>query len=135
MSIEFVVSELIPASPEIIYFAWLDSGEHTKMTGSPARASNKVGEQFSAWDGYIQGKNLELVSSNRIIQTWRTTEFDESDPDSHLEITFEAMENFTRVTIQHSNLPSHGMQYQQGWIEAYFIPMMEHFKEYSISQG
>lgn len=128
MSIEFVVSELIPASPEEIYSAWLDTEEHTKMTGSAAKASNKAGDQFSAWDGYIQGENLELVPASRIFQTWRTTEFGVSDPDSYLEILFEGIENNTRVIIRHSNLPDHGMQYQQGWIEAYFIPMKEYFK-------
>jgi len=48
MSIEFEVSDLIPASPDVVYTAWLDSDEHTKMTGGQAKVSAKVGERFEA---------------------------------------------------------------------------------------
>ena len=98
------------------------------MTGSLARTSAVVGEAFEAWDGYIQGKNLELEPSTRILQLWRTSEFEDSDKDSLLEILFESEANGTMVTIRHSGLPDHGMQYQQGWIDAYFNPMKEYFK-------
>ena len=97
------------------------------MTGSPANVSDKVGEEFSAWDGYIQGKNLELNPFTRIVQLWRTSEFEDSDPDSLLEITLESERCGTRITISHSNLPNHGRQYKGGWIDAYFIPMKAHF--------
>jgi uncharacterized protein YndB with AHSA1/START domain len=133
MSIEFEVSDVIPAPPEVICAAWLNSDEHAKMTGSPAKVSAKVGEAFEAWDGYIQGVNLELESPSRILQSWRTTEFEESDKDSRLEIFFESEGSGTKVTIRHSELPDHGMQYQQGWIDAYFTPMKECFGEKSKS--
>ena len=129
MSIEFEVSDLIPASTDVVYTAWLDSDEHTKMTGGQAKVSAKVGERFEAWDGYIQGKNLELDSPKRILQNWRTSEFEDSENDSLLEILFEAEQDETRIVIRHSNLPEHGMQYQQGWVDAYFIPMKAYFTE------
>ena len=127
MSIEFIVSDLIPASPEAVYAAWLDSQEHSLMTGGQAKVSAKVGETFEAWDGYILGTNLELEPSKRILQSWRTSEFAESDKDSLLEICLEAEGDGTRLTIRHSRLPEHGMQYQQGWVDAYFTPMKEYF--------
>jgi uncharacterized protein YndB with AHSA1/START domain len=127
MSVEFEVSDVIPASPEVLYAAWLESGEHTNMTGSPAEVSAEIGGRFKAWDEYIQGTNLELEPPNRILQRWRTSEFEESDKDSRLEILFESQGDGTRVTIRHSDLPSHGMQYQQGWIDAYFVPMKAYF--------
>ena len=125
---KFTVSEWFPASPEEIYLAWLDSQSHSLMTGSPAKISSKVGVEFEAWDGYIFGKNLELEPGKRILQTWRTTEFDPSEQDSLVEIVFEPVLNGTKVTIHHSNLPAHGSQYQQGWIDFYFQPMKEYFK-------
>ena len=127
MSIEFEVSDVIPASPDAIYAAWLSSDEHSKMTGSPARVSADVGHDFEAWDGYIQGKNLELQSPRRIYQSWRTSEFDDDEQDSLLEVLLEMEGNGTRVTIRHSNLPDHGMQYREGWKDSYFTPMKEHF--------
>jgi activator of HSP90 ATPase len=129
LSIEFEVSDVVPGSPDEIYSAWLDSNQHTRMTGSPARASNTVGGTFEAWDGYIQGTNLELEFPGRILQLWRTSEFDETDPDSRLQVIFEAAEGGTKITIRHTELPDHGMQYRQGWVDAYFTPMKDYFKE------
>ena len=125
---KFTVSEWFPALPEEIYLAWLDSKGHSQMTGSPARISSQVGVEFETWDGYIFGKNLELEPGKRILQTWRTTEFDPSEQDSLVEIVFEPFLNGTKVTINHSNLPAHGSQYQQGWVDFYFQPMKEYFK-------
>lgn len=127
MSVEFEVSDIIPATPEEIYEAWLDSEKHSRMTGGQAKVSPNVGDTFEAWDGYIQGKNLELEYPRRVLQEWRTAEFDETEKNSLLEILFETANVGARVTIRHSNLPEHGMQYQQGWIDAYFSPMKTYF--------
>lgn len=127
MSLEFTISESFPVSPEVIYKAWIKSDEHSKMTGSPASVTDVIGGEFTAWDGYIHGKNIELNPPDRIVQLWRTTEFEDSDPDSLLEIIFEIEGDGTRVTIHHSDLPEHGMQYKQGWIDAYFTPMKQYF--------
>jgi activator of HSP90 ATPase len=129
MAIEFEVSELIPATRESIFEAWLDSSGHSGMTGSPAKVSGVEGEFFEAWDGYITGKNLELQYPSRILQSWRTVEFDDSDEDSLLEILLEQDVVGTRVRIRHTILPDHGMQYRQGWIDAYFIPMKKYFAD------
>ena len=127
MAVEFEVTGIIPATPQDVYQAWLDTDQHSQMTGSPARVSDQVGDEFEAWDGYIQGMNLKLEPFGRIIQSCRTTEFDSIDTDSLLEIRFAEHQEGTQITIHHSKLPAHGMQYQQGWIDAYFAPMQEYF--------
>lgn len=129
MTIDFVVSAIIPASPEEIYHAWLSSDGHSGMTGSPATASDQVGDEFSAWDGYIQGRNLELEPHTRIVQAWRTTEFSSSEPDSRIEITLVPVGAKTRLTLHHSGLPPHGGQYEEGWVESYFDPMKDYFEK------
>jgi len=128
MALEFELSHELPATPEILYSAWLSSVGHSNMTGGAATVSNVVGGTFEAWDGYIQGKNLELEPSKRILQSWRTTEFSDSAEDSLLEILFEAQGTGTLLTIVHSNLPEHGAQYEQGWIDSYIIPMLGYFE-------
>ena len=128
MSVQFEVSTLIKAPTEKLYNAWLDSNEHARMTGGSAQVSAEVGAEFSAWDGYISGRNLELEPGNRILQAWRTSEFNESDPDSSLEILFEQQGDATRITLRHSGLPEHGMQYEQGWVDNYFEPMKRYFE-------
>jgi uncharacterized protein YndB with AHSA1/START domain len=129
MKQHFEVSEEIPASPQQVYHAWLDSDQHSAMTGGEAIASDLVGDSFTAWDGYIEGKNVELDKGSRIVQHWRTSEFEDGDEDSLLEIEFKASRDNTLVTIRHSNLPEHGMQYKMGWVENYFIPMKAYFSK------
>ena len=127
MAIRFEISDVIPATPEVVYAAWLNSREHTSMTGGKAKVSAKVGDSFEAWDGYIQGTNLELEPPRRILQHWRTSEFEASDKDSLLEVLLKPKGGETRITIRHSELPDHGMQYKQGWVDSYFSPMKEYF--------
>lgn len=129
MKLTFEVSKEIPATPQKVYDAWLDSGQHSAMTGGEAIVSDLVGDSFTAWDGYIEGKNIELDPGSRIVQHWRTSEFDDSDEDSRLEINFKASNVGTLVTIRHSNLPEHGMQYKMGWVENYLDPMKAHFSK------
>ncbi|MDA1128327.1 MAG: SRPBCC domain-containing protein [Chloroflexi bacterium] len=123
MSVEFEISEVFLSSPEEIYDTWLDSDGHSAMTGSPASISSSVGDKFMAADGYITGKNLELTRGKLIRQAWRTQEFDDSDVDSELVVMLVAEGSGTRLTLKHTDLPDHGMQYKQGWIDHYFVPM------------
>lgn len=115
-------------SPSEIYEAWLDSAKHTEMTGGGADCSPKVGETFTTWDGYITGKNLSLISNQEIIQSWRTTEFEDEDEDSKLIITLKQVVDGTELRLTHSNIPDGETQYKQGWEDFYFIPMKDYFE-------
>ena len=122
------VSAVIPAEPKAVYAAWMSSTGHAAMTGSGARITARVGGPFSAWDGYISGKTLELEKDARIVQTWRTTEFDADDPDSSLEVLLSKAKGGTKVTFVHTKIPAgHGEEYRKGWIDFYFKPMKEYF--------
>ena len=118
----------INAAAEVIYQAWLDSDMHSAMTGGEAQCNDKTGGSFTSWDGYITGKNLKLDKGRRILQSWRTTEFSESDEDSLLEVLLEPFPDGTYLTINHTNIPEGQTQYDQGWIESYIEPMKSYFK-------
>jgi len=125
----FTLSEIIPAKPSEIYEAWLSSEGHTAMTGSPAKVDGNVGGKFSAWEGYIFGTTLELTLNQRIVQTWRTSEFRDDAPDSHLEVLLEEVARGTKVKLIHRNMPEDQVDsYRQGWEDFYFKPMKEYFK-------
>lgn len=124
------VSNLVLARPEQIYDAWMSSGGHSAMTGSDAEVEPRVGGAFSAWDGYITGRTLELDRPRRIVQAWRTSEFPSDAPDSLLVVTLTPTTEGTTVEIQHSEIPDgQGARYRQGWEEFYFMPMKDHFEE------
>ena len=130
MESKFTISEVIPATPEQIYQAWLSTKGHSTMTGSPAEVEARVKGKFTAWDGYIFGETLELKPNQRIVQAWRTTEFPEGSPDSHVEILLEAVNGKTKITINHSNIPKgQAEDYKQGWQDFYFKPMKEYFSK------
>jgi activator of HSP90 ATPase len=124
----FELSIILPASAEKLYSAWLTSEGHALMTGSPARVDGRIGGEFSAWDGYIFGRTLELQPPRRILQAWRTTEFPDHAPDSRLEILLKPAEGGTRLTLIHTEIPE-GQQesYRQGWQDFYFTPMRIYF--------
>jgi activator of HSP90 ATPase len=122
------VSAVIAADPKAVYDAWMSSKGHGAMTDSSAKVTARVGGAFSAWEGYISGKTLKLEPGSRIVQSWRTTEFGEKDPDSHLEVLLEKAKGGTKVTLVHTNIPAgHGAEYRKGWIDFYFKPMKEYF--------
>jgi len=128
MAIAFTLSDIIPAAPRQIYDAWLDGGAHTAMTGSAAAASATEGASFTAWGGYISGRNLTLEPDRRIVQSWRTTRFTADDPDSQIEVLLEPAADGTRVTLHHTNVPDGHTGYQSGgWQEHYFEPMKRYF--------
>jgi len=125
----FTLSEIIPAKPSEIYEAWLSSEGHTAMTDSPAKVDGNVGGKFSAWEGYIFGTTLELTLNQRIVQTWRTSEFPDDAPDSHLEVLLEEVAQGTKVKLIHRDMPEDQVDsYRQGWEDFYFKPMKEYFK-------
>lgn len=126
--IEFSLTTTFPVSPEKIYTSWLDGDLHKAMTGGDAEGKAEVGTVFTAWDGYISGENLELVPNRRIVQSWRTTEFDDDAEDSLLEIDLKVTDDGCELTIKHSNIPPGQPDYKQGWIDFYFEPMSKYFK-------
>jgi activator of HSP90 ATPase len=124
------VSAVIPASPKEIYSAWLSAKGHAAMTGSAAKATARIGCAFSAWDGYIEGKNLELKVPSLIVQAWRTSDFPEGAPDSRVEIALAEARGGTRITLTHTDIPAgQAKGYKQGWIDFYFKPMKVYFSQ------
>jgi activator of HSP90 ATPase len=123
------ISVILPASPEAVYKTWLDSRGHSEMTGSPAEITDAVHGRFTAWDGYISGSNLELKPFEKIIQSWRTTDFPDGAQDSRLEIALSKSGSGTKLILKHSNLPEgREDEFKQGWKDYYFEPMKAYFK-------
>ena len=128
MTYDFTLSRALPATPGAVYDAWLDSAAHSAMTGGEARIGRRVGDRYSAWDGYIEGATLELVPGKRIVQSWRTTEFEANDPDSAIVVDLEPIKTGTRLTLTHKGVPDGQTSYEKGgWRDNYFAPMKAYF--------
>jgi uncharacterized protein YndB with AHSA1/START domain len=122
------LTAVVPASADRVYAAWLDSSEHSKMTGGKATVDGAVGGEHSAWDGYIEGRTLELEPGRRIVQTWRTSDFPLGHADSRLEVHLLEVEGGCEVTIIHTEIPEgQGAKYETGWKDHYILPMAKYF--------
>lgn len=117
-----------PVSATELYYAWMSSEGHTAFTGGEAEIQHETGTEYSAWDGYITGKIIELEPGKRILHTWRSSEFPDDAEDSRLEILLEDEEEGCLLRLKHSDIPEgQGDRYRSGWEEHYFSPMRAHF--------
>ncbi len=117
------------APPHAVFEALLDSKKHSAFTGSKASISRKVGGRMSAWDGYIEGKNLRIEKDKVIVQSWRTTEFQDKDADSQVMFHFSKKGTGTRLIFVHSKVPDRlAEEFRQGWIDNYWVPLKEYLE-------
>ena len=121
---------VIPASPMEVYEAYVDPQKHCEFTDSKATGKPKVGGKFTAWDGYIFGKFLELEPGKRVVQEWTTTDWEEGYGPSKLELTFCAAPGGTELVMVHSNVPkAQADEVAEGWVEFYWDPLKAYFKK------
>lgn len=121
---------IVAAKPIEIYEAFVNAKKHSAFTGSKATGEGKVGGKFTAWDGYISGKFLELDEGKKIVQEWITTEWPEGYPPSRFELTFREVKDGTEVLMVHSDVPAEQAgELEEGWNESYWNPLKTYFKE------
>ncbi|MGV3622166.1 MAG: SRPBCC domain-containing protein [Archangium sp.] len=126
MAENITVTDIIPASPEAVYAAWLDAEQHSRMTNSPA--TDEGDGRFTAGAGYISGRTVSAVPHSKIVQSWRTKHFGIDDANSTVVISLEPFEDGTRVTITHTDIPDEqANSYRDGWNANYFEPMKAYF--------
>jgi len=112
-------------NPRVIYEMLMDSRKHAKFTGEEAGISRKVGGKFTAYAGYINGVNLELVQDKKIVQSWRGSDW----PEGHYsKVTFSLgkAKSGTRLTFRQSGVPEkYYKDINQGWRDYYWQPMRD----------
>lgn len=103
----------------------MDSKKHSKFTGSPAKINREVGGRFSIYDGDLVGLNLELVPDQKIIQSWRSSDWTEGHY-SRATFSLKKVEQGTHLTFTQTGVPEeHYDDISQGWRDYYWTPMKE----------
>lgn len=129
------LAAILSADPGTIYDAWVSEKLHTEMTGANATSEAREGGAFTAWNGYITGKHVELERGKRIVQAWRTTEFPAAAPDSTVEIRLSKVKKGTRIALLQSDIPDgQSDMYAEGWVQYYFDPMTRYFAARATSE-
>ncbi len=117
------------ASPHEVYEALMDSARHAAFTQSAASISREVGGEFTAYDGYISGKNIKLIPDREIVQFWHASDWPEGRFSTVTFVLLQIPEG-TRLNFTHSDVPDGTEdEYAQGWVDNYWNPMKEMFGE------
>jgi activator of HSP90 ATPase len=103
----------------------MDSKKHSSFTGGRASISRKVGGRISAYDGYIAGKNLELESDKKIVQSWRASDWPEGHFSRVSFIIAETAGGSELLFLQEGIPVDFYDNIKQGWIDYYWKPMKE----------
>ncbi|MDQ1280726.1 MAG: hypothetical protein QG670_1989 [Thermoproteota archaeon] len=120
---------VVSAETQEVYEAFMNAKQHSKFTGSKATCDARVGGSFTAWDGYISGKNLELEKGKKIVQEWITTSWPEGYPPSSLELNFKKTEGGTEISLVQSKVPKEqAEELEKGWSDYYWEPLKNYFK-------
>ena len=111
------------AKPHEIYELLMDSDKHSRLTGSMVKNDRNIGSEFSVYGGDIQGINLELVPDQKIVQSWRYSNW----PEGHYsKATFSLREvsGGTRLIFTQTGVPDEFYEdIKQGWQYYYWGPM------------
>ena len=112
-----------------VYEALMDSEKHAAFTNSSAAISREEGGAYTAYDGYITGKNLELVPDQKIVQSWRAEDWPEGQF-SRIQFIFRPVKEGTQLDFTHSDLPEGTEdEFTQGWIDNYWEPLKAFFEK------
>lgn len=104
-----------------LYELYLNQEKHSDVTNAVAKIEAKENTEFSAYDEYITGKNLQLIPNVLIVQSWRASDWEDDDIDSTFIIQFEQQGKDVLMNITHANVPDiHAASLDKGWHEHYW---------------
>jgi uncharacterized protein YndB with AHSA1/START domain len=91
--------------------------------GAVASVSHEAGGTFSAFGGYVTGRQIELVPGQRIVQAWRAGSWDAG---VYSIARFELLEQGTgtKLVFDHTGFPTgEGPHLADGWRGNYWEPL------------
>jgi uncharacterized protein YndB with AHSA1/START domain len=130
------------ASPKRVYEALTDAKQFNKVVmlsaamqsgmapgGKPPEVSREVGGAFSAFGGYVTGRHIELLPSERIVQAWRAASW---GPGQYSIARFEFTEqgSGTKLVFDHAGFPQgQGAHLAEGWKANYWEPLEKYLAQ------
>lgn len=118
-------SVVFKATPHQVYITLMNSRKHSQFTGSQAVVGKKKGDKFTAYDGYIEGTILDLIPDQKIVQSWRGSDW----PEGHYsEVTFLFKEVGDGALLEFTQTGVPAQFYKdisQGWHDFYWTPMKQ----------
>lgn len=137
----------IPASAREIYAILADAAALCALSGMGGTAGPAEGAEFTAFNGHVTGRQIELVPGHRVVQAWR---FPEWAPGTYsiVRLTLErdnsnisgsGAEEGTILTVDQDGYPEgadalgcHQTWHDhldEGWLTFYLTPLARHLAE------
>ena len=117
----------LATTPSRVETALLDAKQFAAFTGLGATIDARDGGAFSLFGGLIVGRNIELVSGQRIVQAWRPADW---TPGLYSLVKFEFRPSGrgTLVILDHTSFPAGGYDHlSAGWYAHYWEPLKKFF--------
>ena len=115
----------INAEPSDVYSALTNPYTIELWSGYPAHMSTEPGSEFSLWEGDITGMNIEFIQDKKLVQEWY---FGDQKEKSLVNITITPDREFSKVTVEHSNIPDADFNdIAEGWREYYIGAIISFF--------
>jgi len=118
----------IRTNPQRVYQALLDSAQFGAFTKMTAEVKAEVGAHFSLFGGLILGRNVELVTNQRIVQAWRPASW-EAGRYSMVRFELSGGVNVTHIVLDHTGFPEGDFRHlNPGWYERYWGPLQKYLE-------
>ena len=117
----------LKTTPQRIYELLLSSKQFATLTGRPAEIDPRAGGAFSTFGKLIEGRNIELVPNQRIVQAWRPVAW---EPGLYSIVRFELKPHNSETTIvlDHTGFPEGDFAHLEwGWNSHYWEPLRKSF--------
>lgn len=115
----------VSAPPEDVYLALTTASTIHLWSGEPAVMIEEAESEFSLWDGSIEGKNLEFVKNEKIVQQWY---FGDQAEESIVTLLLHPHKKGTSVELRQTNIPDDDYEdIIEGWDEVYFAALIEFY--------
>jgi uncharacterized protein YndB with AHSA1/START domain len=114
----------LPAAPAELYAMYLDPAAHAAFTqGGEVTIGPTVGSEWSAFGGRIGGRILALTPGRRIVQSWRSFEWNDPELDAILVLAFGPAGIGARVDLVQVGVPERLRgSLEAGWPVRYWQP-------------
>jgi activator of HSP90 ATPase len=123
---------IIDAAPDQVYAVLTDGEKFASATGQPAQLSDREGQEFTLFGGRVEGRQIELVPGERVVQAWRfaCAHPEPWDPGvySVVRFTLKPEGRGTRFVIDHDGIPSESKErIESGYPTFYQGPLANYF--------
>lgn len=119
--------EIIGATPHEVFEVLMDEEQHAALTKGEAKISRQVGGNFTTFDGWANGKQIELIPDKKIVQTWRAEDWP-AGAMSTCWYNLSSVAGGTKIQFRQSDVPkSFVKSVAKGWNDFYWRPVEKLF--------